>query len=155
MKRLRGQQGVILDMPQEGLCGFDYQFFQDIAEKTFALSRYSLPKNSTLSFSIEAVSKKEIARLNKKYIGKNSPTDILSFPTFSEEVLAKINFSKPIFLGEIIICPDVIREDSHKDGVSYDREMTFVFSHGILHLLGYEHSEEMFALQDKVCDNGK
>ena len=155
MKELRGQERIILDMPQEGLCGFDYKFFQNITEKTLALSRYTFPKNSTLSFSIEAVSKEEIALLNEKYIGKSSPTDILSFPTFSGEVLQNMCSSESIFFGEIIMCQDVIREDSHKDGVSYAREMTFVFSHGILHLLGYEHGEEMFALQDKVCDNEK
>jgi probable rRNA maturation factor len=155
MKEFRGQKGLILDISQEGLCDFDRPFFERVAEKTLELSRYTFGKNSTLSLSVEVVSKREIVLLNKQYRGKNIPTDILSFPTFSEEVLQKMRFSESIFFGEIIMCPDVIREDARKDGVSYAREMTFVFSHGILHLLGYEHSEEMFALQDKVCDNEK
>lgn len=153
MNKSQEQKRITLDMPQEGLCGFDYYFFHKIAEKTIEFSRYNFPKNGTISFSIESVSKKEIALLNENYMKKKGPTDILSFPTFSEEEMNKVCTFENIFLGEIILCQDVVKEDSEKDGVSYAREMTFVFSHGILHLLGYEHGEEMFALQDKVCDN--
>ncbi|NCU41562.1 MAG: rRNA maturation RNase YbeY [Candidatus Moranbacteria bacterium] len=153
MNKVQEQKKIILDMPQEGLCGFDYYFFHKIAEKTIELSRYNSPENRSISFSIESVSKKEIALLNERYMKKKGPTDILSFPTFSKEEMKKVFAFENIFLGEIILCQDIVREDSEKDGVSYDREMTFVFSHGILHLLGYEHGEEMFALQDKVCDN--
>lgn len=45
------------------------------------------------------------------------------------------------YLGEIIICPEVVKENAEKYGVPAKYEMTKVFVHGILHLLGYDHEK--------------
>ncbi len=67
----------------------------------------------TKEISVVLVDKKEIQKINKKYRGKDAPTDVLSF----EE------------LDEIFICPEVIKKE----------DLAFVLIHGILHLLGYNH----------------
>ena len=82
------------------------------------------------TISLVFVSKKEIKKLNKKFRKKNRPTDVLSF-TLNEKK----------YLGEIIICPEVVKENSRKYKVGFNREIIKVFVHGILHLCGYDHEK--------------
>ena len=60
-------------------------------------------------------------------------------------------------LGEIFICVPRALDQAKEIGNSSDREMKFLFCHGLLHLLGYDHMKEedakiMFPLQDKILD---
>jgi probable rRNA maturation factor len=74
------------------------------------------------TFSLAFVEKEEIQKLNKKYRKKDKPTDVLSFI-----------FNEGNNLGEIVICPEVVKEKGEK--------IIEVFIHGILHLLGYDHEK--------------
>lgn len=69
---------------------------------------------------------KEIRRLNKQYRNLDRATDVLSFEGMENN-----------FLGEIAIAPEVIKKRSGKD---FNRNVAQVLIHGILHLLGYDHS---------------
>jgi len=80
--------------------------------------------------SLAFVSKEEIEKLNKTFRKKNKPTDVLSFELNEDDCL-----------GEIVICPDVVKENAEKYGVSVNYETMKVFIHGILHLLGYDHEK--------------
>jgi len=84
----------------------------------------------TETLSLAFVSEEEIKKLNKKFRRKNKPTDVLSF---------ELREGKE--LGEIIICPNIVKENAKKDGVSQKFETKKVFIHGILHLLGYDHEK--------------
>ena len=131
-------------------------------------------KNIMYDFSIGLyiVSKEKIRSLNKKLRNVDKITDVLSFPN--------INFSKPcdfkkyikkniidvsiidfntntIFLGDVVICYDVLIMQSKKYIHSIKREFSFLFTHSILHLLGYDHikksdEDKMFKLQDLILD---
>jgi len=98
----------------------------------------------TATLSLAFVGKEEIKKLNKKFRKKNKATDVLSF-----------KLSHGNSLGEIVICPEVVKENSLKYGVDFKKEMIKVFAHGILHLLGYDHekskkeAETMELKQDK------
>ncbi len=70
----------------------------------------------------------EIQELNKKFRGKDSPTDVLSF-----------NLDEPEHLGEIVICPEVVKKQATEYGVPFQEELLRMYIHGILHLLGYDH----------------
>ncbi|WP_052606368.1 MULTISPECIES: rRNA maturation RNase YbeY [Acidithrix] len=90
------------------------------------------------------VSPQEIAKLNMEYMGKQGPTDVLSFPvSFEVEISAEI----PRILGEIYICCDVARENSqeHQDDLhdgSLEDELALLVVHGVLHLSGMDHEIE-------------
>ena len=77
--------------------------------------------------SLVLVNDKDIKGLNKEYRGKNEPTDVLSFGGEGD------------FLGEIAICPKVVKKNAKEDKSNFKKELVFVFIHGVLHLLGYEH----------------
>lgn len=88
------------------------------------------------TLSLAFINKEEIRKLNKKFRGKNNPTDVLAF---GENTKYEIRNSKQNYLREIVICPEVVKENAKKYGASFNREMTKVFIHGILHLCGYNH----------------
>jgi probable rRNA maturation factor len=70
-----------------------------------------------------------ISELNRRYRGKNRVTDILAFP------------NKEIGLGEIVICLREVKKNAKKYGLTFEKELSKVLIHGILHLLGYNHEE--------------
>ncbi|MCX6718128.1 MAG: rRNA maturation RNase YbeY [Candidatus Staskawiczbacteria bacterium] len=106
----------------------DKKSFSQVAKKVL------LGENrETETLSLAFVEKAEIAKLNKKYRGKNKPTDVLSFL-----------FNEKDYLGEIVICPEVVKEKKEK--------IMEVFVHGILHLCGYDHEKsraEEIKMQEK------
>ncbi len=73
-----------------------------------------------------------MARINRQARGKNQPTDVLSFP-------APKVFQKQGFLGELVICVPVLREQAREQGHSIAEELDILLVHGVLHLLGYDH----------------
>ncbi len=83
--------------------------------------------------SIVVIGEKRIRTLNRKYRKKDMPTDVLSFGNG---------------LNEIFICPKRVKMNAKKYGVGYKEEFGKILVHGILHVLGYEHGEEMDKKQD-------
>lgn len=88
----------------------------------------------TITLSIVLLGDKKMKEINFKYRGKNYTTDVLSFP-FAEDNF----FSEEVYLGEIIICPQKAKTQSILYGVTLLRELQRLLTHGILHLLGYDH----------------
>ena len=105
----------------------DKELFTGIAKKVLKGEN-----RETETLSLAFVSKEEIKKLNKKFRKKNKPTDVLSFGLNQEN-----------FLGEIVICPEIVKENSLKYGIDFKKEMMRVFVHGILHLLGHDHPDEV------------
>ena len=98
----------------------------------------------------------EIHRINKEYRQKDMPTDVISF-AYADDLE---NNELPFELGDIFICKEKIVEQANAYGHSSLRECAFLITHGILHLLGYDHmtkEEEikMFELQDKILNELK
>ena len=132
-------------------------FFEMVAERTFAELECGFLKDKTLEISLALVAPEEIRKLNKEYRKYDSVTDVLSFPEYENiEKIKKDAVKKSddkIFLGELILCYDDIKEYANEEKLDLDEELSNVMAHGILHLLGFSHGEEMFAIQNKVKDN--
>ena len=91
--------------------------------------------------SVTFVDMDEIHELNNQYRGVDRPTDVLSFPQFAdiEEELPEVG---EICLGDVVICKDKAQEQAKEFGHSFEREIIYLFTHSVLHLLGYDHEEE-------------
>ena len=107
--------------------------------------------------SVSFVDNKYIHKINKKYRGIDRPTDVISFAFVDAEgKYDKILSSQGIVvLGDIYISIDKAKEQAEEYGHSLHRELCFLFVHGLLHLLGYDHMKEedekvMFKLQDEI-----
>ena len=90
--------------------------------------------------SVSFVSLDEIHDLNKEYRGVDNPTDVLSFPQFERD--EEVPDFGPIYLGDVVICTDKAKSQAEEFGHSYERELIYLFTHSILHLLGYDHMIE-------------
>ena len=93
--------------------------------------------------------------LNKKFMRKDRPTDVLSFPSNEGDALSAVPDG---FLGDIAISIDRAKAQAEEYGHSFERELSFLTVHGCLHILGYDHMndeerQEMFALQDKILND--
>lgn len=138
---------------EEALRGLSFVFLRSIIRETLTRSFPSVfDDRRTVMLDVACVSDAEIAKLNGDYRRKSKPTDILSFGHF--EGLSAITAAPagPIDLGQIVLSPDFIARSADEDGVSWKREFTYVFSHGVLHLVGFDHEERMFRIQDDVTD---
>lgn len=117
--------------------------------------------NQNISVSIQSADKEEIRKLNSEYRGIDRATDVLSFPIFEREeieYLKKNDIDKKlgeVELGDIILCLDVVKEQSIEYGTGILREVLYMITHGICHLLGYDHIEpedkkEMRTLEEDI-----
>jgi len=120
-----------------------------------ALKHLKLSFNPIISVSI--VDNRYIHKINKKYRGIDRPTDVISFAFLDgDDSKNELMHSDSIVpLGDIYISYEKAIEQASEYGHSLDREMCFLFVHGLLHLLGYDHMKEedekvMFALQEEI-----
>ena len=91
--------------------------------------------------SVTFVDLDEIHELNKQYRGVDKPTDVLSFPQF-DDLEEEIPEVCEICLGDVVICEQKAREQAEEFGHSFERERVYLFTHSVLHLLGYDHMED-------------
>ena len=96
------------------------------------LSNTSSFKSKKHEFSILLTNDKEMKNLNYKFRKKNKTTDVLSFPI-------KINNKKILYVGDIAISYEIIKERSKK--TNFSLEFDKVWIHGYLHLIGYDHKK--------------
>ena len=103
-------------------------------------------------FNIILVDPEEIHKINKEYRSVDRPTDVISFALEDNNTFRNPEIR---MLGDIYICIPIAYEQANTYGHSKIREVCFLATHGILHLLGYDHmdSEEekkMFHLQEEL-----
>ena len=100
-----------------------------------------------ISVSISSASKEDIRKINKEYRDIDKITDVLSFPIFTKDELQDIISKeedkkiKHIELGDIILCLDVVEEQAIEYGTGFLREILYMITHGMCHLVGYDHIE--------------
>lgn len=110
-------------------------------------------------FEVDLVDNETIHQINREYRGIDRPTDVISFAFEDDNDFKNLKFENPMprDLGEILICIDVAQKQAEEYGHSFKREMSFLFTHGLLHLLGYDHMNEedekvMFRIQDEIME---
>lgn len=111
-----------------------------------------------VEISLSFVSLEEIHELNKEYRGVDRPTDVLSFPMFDDleelEAMSEQGMGE-LPLGDVVICMDKIRQQAEEFGHTEERETVYLFTHSVLHLLGYDHmtdedKKEMRAREEEI-----
>lgn len=97
--------------------------------------------------------------INREYRNKDYPADIITFAIFADTPDdERFIFDGEINLGEVMIALDKVQEEASKKNVSFDYELSFLISHGILHLLGFDHQTEedynfIIELQNKALES--
>jgi len=108
---------------------------------TFVLEREDTPDAVELSVAVVGV--EEIAELNSRFRGKEGPTDVLSFPC--DDPCAVVGPGEPVTLGDVVIAPEIAEQQAAELGHTVEEELNLLLVHGVLHLLGYDHIEDIDA----------
>ena len=129
------------------------EYFNKICEKVKLL----LKLDKLYYFSVIFVDDQKIQELNKEYRDIDKITDVISFAYLDEALPFELN-QEEIELGDIFISIEAIKRQALEYGHSNIREASFLFTHGLLHLLGYYHlqkdkEQKMFKLQDDILDD--
>lgn len=117
---------------------------QNVSDKRLPLTRVEIRNIAALTLqdhkaraelTIRIVQPEEMQALNHQYRQQNKTTNVLAFPSVLPE---SIELSHP-FLGDIIICFEVMRQESKQLRKTLKAHWSLIIIHGILHLLGYDH----------------
>jgi probable rRNA maturation factor len=106
--------------------------------------------NPECEISLTFVDVTEMEELHIKWMDEPGPTDVLSFPMDMPESKGEV-----VTLGDIVIAPAVAAKQAQDAGHSVEAEIYILATHGLLHILGYDHADPdeekvMFALQEKI-----
>jgi probable rRNA maturation factor len=118
------------------------QLIETVLEKAYTMTG----TDKTRVINIILVSNDTIKDLNNTYRGKETPTDVLTFPAELDDEL-----------GDVFISLDKAKQQAEDYGHTVTRELAFLTIHGFLHALGYDHQTDtekkaMFALQNAILD---
>lgn len=83
------------------------------------------------------VDDEEIRHLNREYLNRNRPTNVLAFPM--QVVEGNVH---PYLLGDVVISTQTAEREAKEKGLSIREEVAILLAHGILHLLGYDHEAD-------------
>lgn len=129
-----------------------FRFYLDLVLKTLKIDC------EDLFLSLSIIDDTLMHTLNLSYRKVDRSTDVLSFAFLEDD---KINFQdKMLDLGEIYISLAKCEEQAPTYNLTLEEELAYLFIHGLLHLLGYDHDtlekkQTMFALQDEIFKKGK
>ena len=133
----------------------DVSIYESLFEKIASSAENRLDLPSDYELSVTFVRSRTIHTINRDYRGIDRPTDVISFAIRDDMEFEMVEGMND--LGDIFINIDYARKQAKQYGHSYRREIAFLFTHGMLHCLGYDHMKEedekvMFALQDEILD---
>ena len=105
--------------------------------------------------AIVLVDEGAMEQLHVQWMDEPGPTDVLSFPMDELRPGTEENETPPGLLGDIVLCPQVAQAQAETAGHSTLEELLLLTTHGILHLLGFDHAEpaeerEMFGIQRDI-----
>jgi len=149
------------------IADWDQEFpaYREHIESCFDVILECLPEGRALldfphlELSILLSDDQNIHALNRQYRGKDKATNVLSFPSLSQDdiknILATGAAGQPVVLGDVIFALETIKAEAHGQGKKFSDHFCHLCLHGILHLLGYDHVEEaeaeaMEALEKKL-----
>jgi len=107
------------------------RIFRDAVKKTLHSAGIN---DRSVEISIALVDDAAMRELNRRYRGKDTPTDVLSFPMTPEVAISGV----PRLLGDVVISMDTALRQAETGGRSLDEELCHLVIHGVLHLLGYD-----------------
>jgi len=143
---------MVIDFLNEGPSSYDS--FEEMFNFYYVKIFKELKLSGEYITDVTIVDNKTIHKINREYRNVDRPTDVISFAFLDVENEKNLK-GVPINLGQIIISYEKAEEQAKEYEHSLKREMVFLFVHGMLHLLGYDHMNEedekiMFGLQDKI-----
>ncbi len=119
----------------------DLEQLQKLAELILAEEKYPDLTEVTLLL----VDEDEMAAYNARFLNRTGPTDVLAFPV--EELAPGLvpdfdPHGPPLLVGDVVLAPAYVKAQASRFEVPFEDEMALMVTHGILHLLGYDHQSD-------------
>ncbi|HEX8636735.1 MAG TPA: rRNA maturation RNase YbeY, partial [Pyrinomonadaceae bacterium] len=108
----------------------DWQIFEKFADSAIQ----AIPETENKTATIALISDRQMRKLNREFRGKNSTTDVLSFPFEPDEFETEENT-----LGDILISVEQAKKQAAENDLPLETEIKQLILHGILHLCGFDH----------------
>jgi probable rRNA maturation factor len=145
---------VTVEVNNETATDLDEKDLSDLCR--FVLDRMRIHPQAELAVLL--VDPETMAQLHLQWMDQPGPTDVLAFPMDELRPTARDEEPTPGLLGDVVLCPEVAHEQARHAGHTFQDELRLLTTHGILHLLGYDHSEpaeekQMFGLQSQLLDD--
>ena len=139
---------------------YDKESYKELAPKKYVLEYLnkvlSEIKLSNVEFSVSFINEVNMEKMNRKFRDIDDSTDILSFAAEDDDGFGFISAGRrKRVLGDILICPEVLKRNAQTFKVSENEELRRLLIHGVLHLSGENHqtndpSEPMLIKQEKI-----
>ena len=108
-----------------------------------------LPAAPWVEVSMVLADDEAVRELNRDWRGKDSPTNVLSFPAWEDEPLPD---GAPLMLGDIILAFETCQHEAARDQIALADHLAHLVVHGTLHLLGYDHVDEEDAVDMEALE---
>lgn len=126
---------------------------------THAWQNHHLDEHRTIEMVVRIVEKDEIQQLNRQYRGKDSATNVLSFP-YTEDLIhiQGLPDQEQCYVGDMVICQPVLQDEAQQQNKSLHQHWAHMTIHSTLHLQGYDHidrddAEIMETLEKEIMHN--
>lgn len=146
-----------MELAFENQLSSEYDSLEEIYGGLMKVAFDHLQVKKNYEVDVSLVDEETIHQINRDYRNVDRVTDVISFAFEDDDsALSTINGDDiPRMLGEIFVCVPRALEQAKEIGNTPERELCFLFVHGLLHLLGYDHmtkeeEEVMFPLQEKI-----
>lgn len=130
-------------------------------ERVLRLAEHALDRmriHPAAELAIQFVDEEPMTELHVQWMDEPGPTDVLSFPMDELRPGTEGEVTAPGLLGDIVVCPSFAVKQAEAAGHELINEVLLLVTHGILHLLGFDHAEpdeerEMFGLQREILES--
>lgn len=130
-------------------------------ERVLRLAEHALDRmriHPAAELAIQFVDEAPMTELHVQWMDEPGPTDVLSFPMDELRPGTEGEVTAPGLLGDIVVCPSFAVKQAEAAGHELINEVLLLVTHGILHLLGFDHAEpdeerEMFGLQREILES--
>ena len=127
------------------LCSISTQMWESWFYRWLLSLESDLPSADFYELTLRLTEDAEIQLLNAQYREQNKPTDVLAFAAMevnSPQLPAHIHSSFPLYLGDLVISVETAYRQAQQQGHSLQTELAWLATHGLLHLLGWDHPDE-------------
>ena len=133
--------------------GYFYNYEKQKIDQASLIFSKKFNISNNFYFNLHSVNEEKSKSLNNKYFQKDNAADVLSFPLYKNiDTILNLNRENEEDLGDMFINRKIIKKHSQIYGKSFVEELQFIIIHGLLHLVGYSHKNEieLREMEDKI-----
>ena len=124
--------------------GYFYIYEKQKIDRASSIFSKKFNISNNFFFNLHSVDEKKSTSLNNKYFQKNMPADVLSFPLYKNiDTILNLDPRNEEDLGDMFINRKIVKNNSRIYEKSFVEELQFIIIHGLLHLVGYTHENEI------------